>query len=319
MQYSRKEELVVKLLTGEENSFSEDEWLEIIANDKELSQLYNDYKLLWDNASLPHIEDFNYHNLSSKIDEVSEVSLPKRNTKEAPAKKILLLQKWAAIFIVGLVSISAIFYFMQTHSTNRGLDTYILADNTMVIGHGESHIITDDFTESHRHISLHGQAYFDVATQPASPFTIQTEAFEVTVLGTEFFIDSEKKYITVTEGQVKVTTHTEEILLAAGQKCVIENDGHIRTVPYEITFIQNLNPQLIFDNTPLQSVFKQIALYYDITIEGDVSQYKECRFTSGALNTTSLKDVLDILAMTFNMTYHHSDAGHIYIHSVQCR
>lgn len=51
----------------------------------------------------------------------------------------------------------------------------------------------DHFDDHQRNVILDGEAYFDVAHNEKSPFVIQTEKYNVKVLGTEFNVRAYKE------------------------------------------------------------------------------------------------------------------------------
>ena len=65
------------------------------------------------------------------------------------------------------------------------------------------------FTERERVVSLKGEAYFEIAKNPAQPFRVVTdEGMDVEVTGTHFnimaYVDEEYIKTTLTEGKVRI-------------------------------------------------------------------------------------------------------------------
>lgn len=74
----------------------------------------------------------------------------------------------------------------------------ILADGSTIILNSLSSIsYPEDMSGKTRNVTLHGEAYFDVAKNPNKAFIVQAEGVEVKVLGTKFNInayENQEKY-----------------------------------------------------------------------------------------------------------------------------
>ena len=99
-----------------------------------------------------------------------------------------------------------------------------LADGSTVSLNGNSKIQTaDDFGTSSRHLSLVGEAYFEVAEDKSKPFVVTAGKVTAEALGTKFNVRKADKdeavQLSVVEGKVRFSdlNHQQELILVADQ------------------------------------------------------------------------------------------------------
>jgi ferric-dicitrate binding protein FerR (iron transport regulator) len=150
----------------------------------------------------------------------------------------------------------------QTHTT--------LSDGTRVWLNSNSLIEVVKLSESERRIRLRGEAYLDVAKDASRPFVVETENMVVTVLGTEFNVNTYGKLqsVVLVNGKVQVTDRQEgtNYELTPGNRFEMDvetGDKTIRNVDTE-NFISWTNGYLKFESIPLKQVILQLQDYYGI-------------------------------------------------------
>ena len=101
----------------------------------------------------------------------------------------------------------------NTLNVPRGskLVTIKLSDGTMVWLTSESSLrYPASFAAIERKVEITGEAYFEVAHNPAMPFIVKKDAMEIKVLGTHFNINTYEDEgidkITLLEGSIKILT-----------------------------------------------------------------------------------------------------------------
>ncbi|HEY0176147.1 MAG TPA: FecR domain-containing protein, partial [Pedobacter sp.] len=160
------------------------------------------------------------------------------------------------------------------------------------------------FTGNERKVQLEGEAYFEVAKNPAMPFRIVSKGQVAEVLGTHFNINSYQDEpgikTTLLEGSVRVLnsrSHTA-VLLKPGQQSNTAIDG--------TTTLRNVNPEqyvawksgkFIFADANIESIMRQVSRWYNVEIEykGDISKEK---FGGRASRFTNVSELLEILELT---------------------
>lgn len=159
------------------------------------------------------------------------------------------------------------------------------------------------FTAGVRHVSLTGEAYFEVAkVRPEMPFKVSTTTQTVEVLGTHFninsYTDEPAVKTTLLEGAVKVispSTALKELILKPGQQSALRGDRLNVAEVNEEEVIAWKNGMFRFRDADLQTVMRSVARWYDVQVnyEGTLP----VRQFSGEIHrNVNLSEVLDILS-----------------------
>lgn len=121
-----------------------------------------------------------------------------------------------------------------------------------------------------RQVSLRGEAYFEVAKDPARPFLVETEKQAVEVLGTHFDISSYAEdastKTTLLEGSVRLYTGQKTFLLKPGQQAEVAAAVTVLQVDTE-TAVAWKNGYFSFDDEELVSAMRKVARWYDLEVE----------------------------------------------------
>jgi len=134
------------------------------------------------------------------------------------------------------------------------------------------------FSKDGRHVTLTGEAYFEVAkkinprTGQRESFIVMTENQKIEVLGTHFNVNaySEEKTVrtTLLEGKVKLSSpqSSESIELQPGFEAIL-GDQHFRVTEADTqAALAWKNGDFIFDGQDLEATMRQIARWYDVEI-----------------------------------------------------
>jgi transmembrane sensor len=183
-------------------------------------------------------------------------------------------------------------------------DSVLLVDGSKVILAENSMIrYPVKFAASSREIYLdHGKAFFKIAKDPKHPFSVLMGESKVKVLGTSFNIDfsPNKIDLDVKTGRVLFSPYkngTSSILIA-GQAL----SYNITNKQFTTRISQNaeswLTNELVFVDTPLEEVCKQLSNYYqrNIVLETDQPLVKKFNAT---FRGNSLTEVLAVLKETY--------------------
>lgn len=157
------------------------------------------------------------------------------------------------------------------------------------------------FGAVNRTVRLTGEAYFDIAADPARPFVVQAGQQSIQVLGTVFNVNAYPEdglsKTTLLQGAVKVSHNDGSVVIQPGQQAICEgNTGNsIRTITAdtekETAWINNL---FSFKNDNLPAVMRDVARWYNVQIRysGHISEEK---FSGEISRSSKLEDVLKIL------------------------
>ncbi|SFE96237.1 FecR family protein [Chitinophaga sp. CF118] len=151
---------------------------------------------------------------------------------------------------------------------NKGNDIKLLSltDGSKVwLGPHSSLAYTRNYNDTSRELSLDGEAYFEVAHDPARPFSVRTGKLITTALGTAFNIATASQadgsiQVSLVEGKVSVTATAFSCILHPGQM-VRYGEGIGTTQPETFKKEEVLDwksGKLVFDGTPLKDAFAKL-------------------------------------------------------------
>ncbi len=142
-----------------------------------------------------------------------------------------------------------------------------LADGSRVYLNSETEIaFPAHFGPKERRLILkYGEAYFEIAKNPESPFIVETNHAELQVLGTSFNVNSYTEDITATliEGSLKVKCPEEEVVLTPGKQARIEKGGIEVSEADETLCSAWKNGLFAFRRLDLESILKTMQRWYD--------------------------------------------------------
>ncbi|MEM9648664.1 MAG: FecR domain-containing protein [Bacteroidota bacterium] len=215
-----------------------------------------------------------------------------RSVKEQQAKKgkiISFIPKWAYAVAASVVLFFGYLWMIDDtiiHATQFGEQLVIqLPDNSSVILNSRTKLAyrEKDWEKGLRKLDLDGEAYFEV--EKGSDFSVVTPNGKVTVLGTQFTVNSNVDFFEVIcyDGKVKVTTLDLEEMVARGEAIRVL-DGSLERFNLEDNTPSWIQEESSFMNTPLHVVVRALENHYNINVEpGKVDL--EQRFTGSFTHT----------------------------------
>ena len=194
-----------------------------------------------------------------------------------------------------------------------------LPDGSRVhLNSGSSFVFKNRFAKGHRKVKLIGEAFFDVQTDPKRPFWVETPAFSVQVLGTQFNInayDSIHAQALLVEGHVQI--HTDSIKAPH----VLQHSGDFIEVGINGTQQKRVNLEpylawqeglLIFTDEPFFRLCKRLERKFGIQISNQNTRLGNARF-SGTFATESLEQILQVIQESIPFQYQwEGETIHVY-------
>lgn len=231
--------------------------------------------------------------------------------------------KYAAVFLLALLlgSIGYLIGFNNDCEISNGMSSpgqfvvqeYTLPDGSVVTLNCNSKIkFPKKFKKEKREITIVGEAFFDVKTNPEKPFVINAGNARVTVLGTSFnisaFPEQEKVEVVVETGKVQFCRKERkedregEFILQPGEKGTLEQKtNHLeKNLNTDPNYLAWKTHNLVFKETPLSQVMKQLKKAYHIEIELKDKQLNELLLTA-QFNKKPVEFILNVVQMTFNL------------------
>ncbi len=144
-----------------------------------------------------------------------------------------------------------------------------------------------------RAVQLTGEAYFEVAHNPARPFIVSTTTARVRVTGTAFnvraYAAEDSVEVSVTHGQVWLThlSVPDSVQLPAGTRAALhatdapgrETARLQRTASTDPNFRAWQNDTLRFADTPVAQVVRTLQATFGTSVQLSTSALGQCRFT----------------------------------------
>lgn len=205
----------------------------------------------------------------------------------------------------------------------------VLPDGTTVFLNIGSKIHYDkSFNVQERKVILTGEAYFDVAHNPAKPFIVHTSTADIRVYGTQFNVKNYEEEVwetTLLTGKVEVLVNNEakeRFILKPSQKLSIPKqdesvnkyvkelkraDGkivisHYTTLQSQVAETSWMEDKMVFVDKPLYEIAAELERQFHITVSFNSEKTKMYRYTGGFSNQ-SLTEVLEILDISRPIKY----------------
>lgn len=174
------------------------------------------------------------------------------------------------------------------------------------------------FSKKNRQVILDGEAYFDVARDEKKPFIVQTDKYNVEVLGTKFDVDAYAETgefeTTLMSGSVKVASvndPAQELMLKPNNKVYLQ-DGKLL-----VTSVSDYNPYrwkeglICFKDATFTSIMKEFEKYYGLNIHVKNKEVGKFFYTGKFRQTDGIDYALRVLQKDIKFTYQRDDDNQI--------
>ncbi|HLU92577.1 MAG TPA: FecR family protein [Membranihabitans sp.] len=215
---------------------------------------------------------------------------------------------------------------------SSGLMTVELPDQSYVFLDPGSEIAynQNDFSKE-RTIHLAGSAFFMVEKLDHIPFIVQSDQFQTRVLGTEFYVSDktqmEESFVKVTDGKVEVkslvsTGKNDSLAILTRMESLHLNKQtkniELRKVSInEMTGAQAAKQSMSYRNTPVSTIFKDLAKKFNVKIEYDKEVLQGCSITA-SFTDKQLDQALYIICKLLDASFRENQ-GQIEIYSKGCK
>jgi ferric-dicitrate binding protein FerR (iron transport regulator) len=167
------------------------------------------------------------------------------------------------------------------------------------------------FNSNERHVTLEGEAWFDVAKDVRRPFIVSSGNVDVKVLGTSFNIYSYPEEtisrVSLAEGSLQVYMHGGEsmgIILTPNNEAVIKGRQiSVAKIPNQDYFLWRKGIYS-FENETFENILKRLELYYDIHINVSDTAILQWRYTVKFRQRDGIREILNLMREVhkFSMT-----------------
>lgn len=150
--------------------------------------------------------------------------------------------------------------------------TVTLSDGTIVLLTPGSRLRVADGAVSD--VWLDGRAYFSVPPRaPGQHFRVRTHAGDAVVVGTRFDLDTrnDEMHLLVVEGEVELATRGHTLAVTANQIARLGSTGKMVSERVDTSYVQRelrwMRDFLVFTETPLDQVARELTRYYGVPVE----------------------------------------------------
>lgn len=238
---------------------------------------------------------------------------------------ITRIYKYAAVIIFAVLLGSTGFYLgFRNHTTvvyseiistpNQVINEYTLPDGTVVALNSNSKLVfPKQFKGQTREVTIEGEAFFDVKPNPEKPFIINAGKAQIKVVGTSFNVsaypENETVEVVVKTGKVQVTSKNttdlateKQLYLTPGEKgtLIIKNNSLDKTENANPNYLAWKTHDFVFDEVPLNEVFKCLEKTYHVNIEVLQPELKDLKLNA-QFDKKPIDFILNVVSLTFNL------------------
>ena len=192
------------------------------------------------------------------------------------------------------------------HFSEKGVSTINLPDGSRVYLNEGSEIRYPESFDQDRRVNLDGEAFFEVMSNPASPFTVKSEQVTVSVLGTSFNVKSGDSAKDI---EVYVKTGRVRMFLEDPDEFITLEPGDLGKAKESIlSHLEQSDPNYIswktkdfkFVDEELGKVLRELEESYHVKIRTEGVQLSELRITS-AYREQSIDAILETIGAAFGL------------------
>lgn len=283
-----------------------------VLRDKENDEIINEQmSKAWDKTQ--NLSESNTFEYKSDLDRAEKLlkSMNKPRRDRKLLKYCIIAASVAIIIGIGIIGSkylgtisSSTLHYTQISTSYGETKEITLPDGTITVLNACSHLsFPEKFSDKERKVKLEGEAYFQVVKKESQPFVINTEKFEVKVLGTVFNIKAysgdEIQSINVESGKVQVDMPDAMSRLSASEQIEIntKTDNYAKEkIDYRNVAVWRIG-NLRFSKTPIEDVAKQLERVYNCIIIFEDGQTFN-NLISGEHDNEGLKEVLESIRQT---------------------
>jgi len=188
----------------------------------------------------------------------------------------------------------------------RNIEVKLPDGSTVFLNHNSHLTYPESFGRNTRKVRLQGEAFFDIAPNPAKPFTIDAGNARVKVLGTSFNVitdnGNDEVEVYVSTGTVMLSSNdgTRSLTLAPGYLGKLSGTKSDSGLNTDENYLSWTTGTLNFDGERLEVVFSDLKRSFNINIIASDSSINDFRLTS-LFENQSHDTIVQVICTTFNL------------------
>jgi transmembrane sensor len=206
---------------------------------------------------------------------------------------------------------------VSTTENQKNLQVTLSDGSNVILNRNTRLTYRENFGRNGRHVSLSGEAFFEITPDKENPFIIDAGKARVKVLGTSFNVNTNN-----THSAVEVFVKTGIVMVSdnEGTRSLTLDPGYIGTMNSGTSdkFINNdpnymawNNGVLIYDRQTLDVVFRDLKKVYNMDIVADDPEILENIWTTnGPVDNQPQETIIRLICGSFNLSY--TKDGNVY-------
>ena len=194
-----------------------------------------------------------------------------------------------------------------------------LADGTKVWLNSQSELIFPaSFDGDYREVKLNGEGYFDVVKDEKQPFIVETNKFDIKVLGTEFNVcaykDESHWETALLEGKIEVLPlgeRTEGVLLEPDMRLSWKDGKMIKRRIQSDDYYRWREGLICFTDISLEKLFEKLERYYEVDFVINNEKIMKNHYTGKFRTCDGIEHVLNVLRLNNNFVYEREDESNV--------
>ncbi len=178
----------------------------------------------------------------------------------------------------------------------------LLSDSSHIILNADSRLrYPVRFAAASREVWISGEAFLQVAPNPAQPFVIHTQVTDIQVLGTEFNVSAYENEavteITLVRGKVRVKVNGKQEDLNPGYQVKVDHATmQVENKKVNVyDYVAWKDGLLLFDDIPLEQLMLRLGRWYNIHFEFRHEELKWKKFTGGFKRYEGIEKILEMI------------------------
>lgn len=242
-------------------------------------------------------------------------------SREAKRRKTVLRITVAAA--IAIVTATLAFFTLQTdikkntttlarsYQTSTGEQKrIILPDGTVVILNSNTNVsLGENYNSKDRKMYLKGSAFFKVSNDMSRPFSVISDDFSTTALGTSFYVNADSSHgfsVKLLEGKVKVNAGKTKATayLNPGQELQYSPaNAQFVKQDYDTSYLNKwISGQIIFRNTRVDEAFAILEQWYGVEIIDSRDKRTDIAI-NGTYEKVLLEDILKVITFSLSCRY----------------
>jgi ferric-dicitrate binding protein FerR (iron transport regulator) len=281
---------------------------------KELKEMNNDKEIDVDKAWNKLYSRLNENGLITEAPVIRK-SFVRTTYFRVAAIALLLLGIGSGILFIndkGLISAKTT---VATTDNQKNLQVTLPDGSNIFLNRNTKLSYRNNFSRHGRHVTLSGEAFFEIARDENNPFTVDAGKAIVKVLGTSFNVITSNSdsavEVFVKSGQVEVTDNEEgsNLILDPGFIGRVYSERSEKSVNTDPNYMAWNTGLLVYDGQTLDIVFRDLKRVYNMDIVADDPEILLNTWTS-PIDNQSQETIIRIICASFNLSY--TKDGNVY-------